>query len=150
MRSLAERTGVDPALVDDVVRGCVSQVGEQPVNIDRNAVLAAGWPERVPGTVVERQRGSSRQAVHFAGVRGGLRSVRPGGRRWCRVDEQGPDGAVVTAGPVLPFGPKMGARYGGVQFNQDVGAEMIAEKRGPVPPGDGRVRSPVPGAGGIR
>ena len=64
--ALAERDGLDPALVDDVIWGCVSQVGEQTLNIGRNAVLAAGWPESVPGTTVDRQCGSSQQAVHFA------------------------------------------------------------------------------------
>src|SRR5215469_966178 len=66
LRALAARTGLDPALVDDVVWGCVSQVGEQSWNVARSAVLAAGWPESVPGTTVDRQCGSSQQAVHFA------------------------------------------------------------------------------------
>src|SRR5829696_6649022 len=64
--ALADRTGLDPAVVDDVVWGCVSQVGEQAINVGRNAVLAAGWPESVPGTTVDRQCGSSQQTVHFA------------------------------------------------------------------------------------
>ena len=66
LRSIAQRTGIDPALVDDVVWGCVSQVGEQTFDIGRTAVLAAGWPETVPGTTIDRQCGSSQQAVHFA------------------------------------------------------------------------------------
>src|SRR5258706_5120833 len=66
LRALATRTGFDPADVDDVIWGCVSQVGEQSWNIGRSAVLAAGWPESVPGTSVDRQCGSSQQAVHFA------------------------------------------------------------------------------------
>ena len=66
LRALAERTRLDPSDVDDVIWGCVSQVGEQSWNIGRNAVLAAGWPESVPGTTVDRQCGSSQQAVHFA------------------------------------------------------------------------------------
>src|SRR5664279_3683815 len=66
LRSLVERTGIDPGLVDDVVWGCVSQVGEQTFDIGRTAVLAAGWPETVPGTTIDRQCGSSQQAVHFA------------------------------------------------------------------------------------
>ncbi len=66
LQALAERSGVDPALVDDVVWGCVSQVGEQTFDIARTAVLSAGWPESVPGTTVDRQCGSSQQAVHFA------------------------------------------------------------------------------------
>src|SRR6266516_7292205 len=66
LTALAERTGIDPAVVDDVVWGCVSQVGEQTFNVGRNAVLAAGWPETVPGTTVDRQCGSSQPAVAFA------------------------------------------------------------------------------------
>ena len=66
LKALVDRTGIDPGLVDDVVMGCVMQVGEQGVNIARNAVLAAGWPEHVPGTTVDRQCGSSQQAAHFA------------------------------------------------------------------------------------
>src|SRR3954467_8075399 len=63
LKALVDRTGIDPAIVDDVVMGCVMQVGEQGVNIARNAVLAAGWPETVPGTTVGRQCGSSQQAA---------------------------------------------------------------------------------------
>lgn len=66
LQAVAERTGVDSALVDDVVWGCVGQVGEQALDIARNAVLAAGWPESVPGVTVDRQCGSSQQALHFA------------------------------------------------------------------------------------
>src|SRR5262245_53598783 len=66
LQALAERAGIDPALVDDVIWGCVGQVGEQALNIARNAVLGAGWPESVSGTTVDRQCGSSQQAVHFA------------------------------------------------------------------------------------
>ena len=66
LNALVERNNLDPALVDDVVMGCVMQVGEQALNIGRNAVLAAGWPETVPSTTVDRQCGSSQQAIHFA------------------------------------------------------------------------------------
>ncbi len=66
LRAVAERTGLDPALIDDVIWGCVSQVGEQTFDIARTAVLSAGWPESVPGTTVDRQCGSSQQAIHFA------------------------------------------------------------------------------------
>ena len=65
LRSLAERTGIDPAVVDDVIWGCVMQIGEQTFDIARTSVLSAGWPESVPGTTVDRQCGSSQQAVHF-------------------------------------------------------------------------------------
>ena len=76
LRALAERTGIDPAVVDDVIWGCVRQVGEQTWNIGRNAVLAAGWPETVPGTTIDRQCGSSQQAVHFAAA-DGASAARP-------------------------------------------------------------------------
>src|SRR6187431_3492277 len=66
LKALAERNDLDPALVDDVIMGCVMQVGSQGLNIGRNAVLAAGWPESVPATTVDRQCGSSQQSAHFA------------------------------------------------------------------------------------
>src|SRR6516165_7787463 len=66
LRALIERNDIDPALIDDVIMGCVSQVGEQGVNIARNSLLAAGYPETTPGTTVDRQCGSSQQAAHFA------------------------------------------------------------------------------------
>ena len=77
MKTLVERNGVDPATIDDVVMGCVMQVGEQSLNVARNAVLAAGWPDSVPGTTVDRQCGSSQQAAHFAaqGVMAGAYDV---------------------------------------------------------------------------
>ena len=66
LKALISRTGIDPAVIDDVIMGCVMQVGEQGVNIGRNAVLAAGWPDSIPGTTIDRQCGSSQQAAHFA------------------------------------------------------------------------------------
>lgn len=66
LRELVARTGIDPTQIDDVIMGCVMQVGEQSLNIARNAVLAAGLPETIPGTTVDRQCGSSQQAAHFA------------------------------------------------------------------------------------
>ena len=77
LKALVDRTGIDPGLVEDVVMGCVMQVGEQGVNVARNAVLAAGWPEDIPGTTVDRQCGSSQQAAHFAaqGVMAGAYDV---------------------------------------------------------------------------
>ena len=66
LKALVERNDLDPALIDDVITGCVMQVGEQSLNIGRSAVLAAGWPEAVPATTVDRQCGSSQQAIHFA------------------------------------------------------------------------------------
>jgi acetyl-CoA acyltransferase len=126
--ALAERTGIDPAVVDDVYWGCVSQVGEQAWNVGRNAVLAAGWPETVPGTTIDRQCGSSQQAVHFAAaavISGQADLVVAGGvESMTRV----PMGANFMNGPGQPFGPKMLARYDNVMFNQGVGAEMIAAR----------------------
>ena len=102
LRALVERTGLDPAAVDDVVWGCVSQVGEQAINVGRNAVLAAGWPESVPGTTVDRQCGSSQQAVHFAAaavVSGQCDVVVAGGvESMSRV----PMGSSVASGVGLP------------------------------------------------
>src|ERR1700756_1586092 len=66
LKAIAERNKLDPALIDDVVMGCVMQVSEQSLNVARNAVLAAGWPEVGPATTVDRQCGSSQQAIHFA------------------------------------------------------------------------------------
>jgi acetyl-CoA acyltransferase len=77
LRSLAARNELDPSVVDDVIMGCVSQVGEQAFNVGRNAVLGAGWPESVPATTIDRQCGSSQQALHFAaqGVMAGAYDV---------------------------------------------------------------------------
>ena len=131
LNSLVQRAGVDPALVDDVIWGCVSQIGEQTFDIARTAVLAAGWPETVPGVTVDRQCGSSQQAVHFAAaglVAGQYDVVVAGGvESMSRV----PMGSTVAAGrrqPVLA-GVTLD-RYDGVFPNQGVGAEMIAEQWG--------------------
>jgi acetyl-CoA acyltransferase len=130
LRALADRTGVDPALVEDVVWGCVSQVGEQAINIGRSAVLAAGWPESVPATTVDRQCGSSQQALHFAAaavVSGQCDLVVAGGvESMSRV----PMGSSVGSGVGLPYGPLVMQRYGGVPFDQGVGAEMMASRWG--------------------
>src|SRR5205807_4205556 len=128
--ALAERTGIDPAVVDDVVWGVVSQVGEQGLNVGRNAVLGAGWPESVPGTTVDRQCGSSQQAVHFAAaavISGQVDVAVAGG---VEVMTRVPMGSSIGANAGFPFGPKMLARYAGQQINQGLGAEMIAEKWG--------------------
>ena len=128
LRALAERTGLDPASVDDVVWGCVSQVGEQSWNIGRNAVLGAGWPESVPGTSLDRQCGSSQQAVHFAAatvLSGQAELVVAGGvESMTRV----PMGS--SAAGQWPFGESVRERYGDGGFSQGVGAEMIAERWG--------------------
>src|SRR3954467_10628968 len=130
LQAIVERTGIDPALVDDVIWGCVMQVGEQTFDIARTAVLSAGWPESVPGTTVDRQCGSSQQSVHFAaaGVVSGQYDVAVAGgvEMMTRV----PMGASIGANVGFPFGPKMLARYEGQKINQGLGAEMIAEKWG--------------------
>jgi acetyl-CoA acyltransferase len=130
LESLAERTGIDPTAVDDVVWGVVGQVGEQALNVGRNAVLAAGWPETVPGTTVDRQCGSSQQAVHFAaaGVLSGQYDVAVAGgvEHMTHV----PMGASIGANAGFPLGPRFLARYEGQQINQGLGAEMIAERWG--------------------
>src|SRR5215207_7959450 len=128
--ALADRSGIDPAVVDDVVWGCVSQVGEQAINIGRNAVLAAGWPESVPGTSIDRQCGSSQQSLHFAAaavVSGQCDVVVAGGvESMSRV----PMGSSVGSGVGMPFGPLVSERYDGVVFNQGVGAEMMVQRWG--------------------
>jgi acetyl-CoA acyltransferase len=128
LTELAERTGIDPELVDDVVWGCVSQVGDQSSNVGRYAVLAAGWPETIPGTTVNRACGSSQQALDFAAqaVLSGQQDVVVAGgvESMSRV----PLGAARQGG--VPYGPKVTQRYDGFAFNQGIGAELIAEKWG--------------------
>jgi acetyl-CoA acyltransferase len=130
--ALVERTGLDPAVVEDVFWGCVSQVGEQTFNIGRNAVLAAGWPESVPGTTIDRQCGSSQQAVAFAAatvISGQADVVVAGGvESMSRVPMGSSHGEAIGAG--APLGPRFLERYDGVFPNQGVGAEMIAERWG--------------------
>ncbi|OBG41248.1 MULTISPECIES: thiolase family protein [Mycolicibacter] len=128
LNELMERTGTDPGIVDDVVWGCVSQVGDQSSNIGRYAVLAAGWPEHVPATTVNRACGSSQQALDFAvqAVMSGQQDIVVAGG--VEVMSRVPLGAARATGE--PFGPKALARYDGFVFNQGVGAEMICEKWG--------------------
>ena len=132
LQAIAGRSNLDPALVDDVIMGCVMQVGEQAVNVGRNAVLAAGWPESVPSTTVDRQCGSSQQAAHFAaqGVIAGAYDIVIAAGVECMT--RVPMGASVTSGPGMPFTKSMNDRYapvGGLQ-PQGIGAEMIADKWG--------------------
>ncbi len=126
LRALAERTSLDPALVDDVIMGCVSQVGEQTYNIARNAVLGAGWPESVPGVTIDRQCGSSQQAVHFAaqGVMAGAYDVvvAAGVESMSRV----PMGSSMAG--ANPFGEQMVERYHDQLIPQGLSAELIAEQ----------------------
>ena len=132
LRALVERSGVDPMLVDDVIMGCVSQIGEQAVNVARNAWLAAGLPEEVPATTIDRQCGSSQQAVQFAAqgiLAGGYQLVVAGGvEHMTRV----PMGSTMAGPgvPGVPFGPAMHDRYQGRLVPQGVSAELIAEKWG--------------------
>ena len=128
--ALVDRTGIDPALVDDVIWGCVTQTGEQSVNVGRNAVLAAGWPETVVATTIDRQCGSSQQAAHFAaaGVISGQYDVAVAGG--VEVMSRVPMGAAMTQGPGLPFGPRMLARYAGGLVPQGICAELIARRWG--------------------
>jgi acetyl-CoA acyltransferase len=132
LRALATRNELDPSVVDDVIMGCVSQVGEQAFNVGRNAVLGAGWPESVPATTIDRQCGSSQQALHFAaqGVMAGAYDVvvAAGVEVMSRVAM----GSSIGADSGWPFGPRVRERYepvGGL-VNQGIGAEMIADQWG--------------------
>ncbi|BBZ34018.1 thiolase family protein [Mycolicibacterium confluentis] len=127
LRELVARTGIDPAEVDDVIAGAVTQVGDQAVNIARNALLGAGFPESVPGTTVDRQCGSSQQAISFAaqGVQAGAYDIviAAGVESMSRV----PMGSSVTPGS-NPFGNDMAARYPEGLVAQGISAELIAAK----------------------
>ncbi len=131
---LVRRTGVDPAAVDDVIMGCVSQIGPQTMDIARQAWLSAGLPESVPGVTIDRQCGSSQQAVHFAaqGVLSGTQDlvVAAGVESMSMV----PMGSTVTlameAGMPLPFGQGWAERYGKQEISQFRGAQLICEKWG--------------------
>ncbi len=132
LRALASRNDLDPSVIDDVIMGCVSQTGEQAFNVGRNAVLAAGWPESVPATTIDRQCGSSQQAMHFAaqGVMAGAYDVvvAAGVEVMTRV----PMGSSIGKDSGFPFGPRVTERYepvGGLR-NQGIGAQMIAEQWG--------------------
>ena len=149
LKALAERNDLDTALVDDVIMGCVMQVGEQSLNVGRSAVLAAGYPESVPATTIDRQCGSSQQALHFGaqGVMAGAYDVVIGGG--VEVMSRTPMGSSVVRELGFPFGPRAMGRYterGGL-VSQGEGAELIAEQWGPQPPGPRRVLGPVPSAG---
>jgi acetyl-CoA acyltransferase len=133
LNALVERNNLDPLLVEDVITGCVMQSGAQSVNIGRNAVLAAGWPEDVPATTVDRQCGSSQQAAHFAAqaVMSGVHDVVVAAG--VEVMSLVPMGASVGDGRFgFPFGPRVGQRYADVGglVPQGISAEMIADKWG--------------------
>jgi acetyl-CoA C-acetyltransferase len=132
--ALLDRTGADPALVEDVIMGCVGQVGEQGINVARNAVMASRLPESVPGTSVDRQCGSSQQALHFAAqaVMSGAMDVviAAGVESMTRV----PMGLSAALPMKNGFGfyksPGLEEKYPGIQFSQFTGAEMVAKKYG--------------------
>jgi acetyl-CoA acyltransferase len=130
LEALIERNDLDPELVEDVIMGTVSQTGEQAYNVGRNAVLAAGFPESVPGVTIDRQCGSSQQSVHFAAqaVMAGAQDVviAAGVENMTRV----PMGVTAQQGPGLPFGARMLERYASGLVPQGISAEMIAEKWG--------------------
>src|SRR4051795_13618111 len=130
LKALVQRNDVDPALIEDVIMGCVMQVGEQGINIARNAALAAGFPESTVGTTIDRQCGSSQQAAHFAaqGVMAGAYDVviAAGVENMTRV----PMGASIVDGKYgFPFGPMMTGRYPNL-VPQGISAELISEKWG--------------------
>lgn len=128
LAALVQRTGVEPGLVEDVIVGCVSQVGEQGINVGRNAALAAGFPETVPGTTVDRQCGSSQQAIHFAAqgvISGAYDIVIAGGvESMTRV----PLGSSYAQGPGAPFGSQMLKRYDNGLVHQGISADLVAQK----------------------
>ena len=126
LTELAQRTGLDPDIVDDVVWGCVSQVGDQSSNIGRYSVLAAGWPEHIPGTTVNRACGSSQQALDFAvqAVMSGQQEVVVAGG--VEVMSRVPLGSARSTG--MPYGPKVLERYDDFSFNQGISAELICQK----------------------
>jgi acetyl-CoA C-acetyltransferase len=132
--SLIERSGADPALVEDVIMGCVGQAGEQATNVARNAVLSSKLPESVPATSVDRQCGSSQQALHFAAqaVMSGAMDIviAAGVESMTRVPMGTPSVLALKAGLGFYKGPKMEERYPNIQFSQFAGAEMVAKKYG--------------------
>ena len=131
LKALEERNNLDPALVDDVIMGCVMQVGEQSLNIGRNAVLAAGWPEEVPSTTIDRQCGSSQQSMHFAaqGVMAGAYDVVVAAG--VEVMTRTPMGASIVQGMGFPFPQEQLDRYSETGLPpQGIGADMIAVEYG--------------------
>lgn len=131
---LLDRTGIDPAAVEDVLMGCVSQVGEQSTNVGRNAVLASRLPESVPGTSIDRQCGSSQQALHFAAqavMSGSMDCVIAAGvESMSRVPMFTPSELPRKNGMGFYMGPQIQRRYPGIEFTQFMGAEMMAKKFG--------------------
>jgi acetyl-CoA acyltransferase len=133
LKALAERNDLDTELVEDVIMGCVMQVGAQALNVGRNAVLGAGWPESVPATTVDRQCGSSQQSAHFAAqgvIAGAYDVVVAAGVEVMSMVPMGASAMVKDVG--FPFGDNMGLRYAeqGGLVPQGISAELIADKWG--------------------
>src|SRR6202000_2375965 len=127
--ALVQRVGIDPEIVDDVIWGCVGQTGEQTFDIARTALLAAGWPDSVPGVAIDRQCGSSQQSVHFAAaglVAGHYDVVVAGG-----VESMSRVPMTAVVGDSNPFGPALQSRLGGRAPHPERGARTIAERGGP-------------------
>jgi acetyl-CoA acetyltransferase family protein len=134
LRELIARSGVDPAAVEDVIMGCVSQIGPQAIDISRTAWLSAGLPENVPGVTIDRQCGSSQQAVHFAaqGVLSGTQDlvVAAGVESMSQVPMGTSVGLPMEKGMALPFGQGWQERYGTQEISQFRGAQLVCEKWG--------------------
>jgi acetyl-CoA C-acetyltransferase len=134
LNAVADRSGIDPAAIEDVIMGCVSQGGEQGFQVGRNAVLASRLPESVPAVTIDRQCGSSQQAIQFAAqaVLSGTQDVviAAGVESMTRVPMGSTGMLFAQAGLGGPKSPKQEARYPGVQFSQFMGAEMMARKHG--------------------
>ena len=132
LNAILDKTGADPAIVEDVIMGCVSQVGEQSLNVARGAVLASRMPESVPATSVDRQCGSSQQALQFAAqaVMSGTQDIviAAGVESMTRVPMGLAAALPAQNGFGNPMSPAQRERYPNIQFSQFVGAEMIAEK----------------------
>jgi acetyl-CoA acyltransferase len=128
LQALVRRADLDPARIDDVIAGCVTQAGEQAVNIGRQGVLAAGWPEAVPATTIDRQCGSSQQAAHFAaqGVMAGAYDIVVAGG----VESMSRAPMMSSVLDADPYGPSIARRYPEGLVNQGVSAELIADKWG--------------------
>ena len=134
LAELVSRTGIDPAAVDDVIMGCVSQIGPQSIDIARNAWLSAGMPESVPGVTIDRQCGSSQQAVHFAaqGVLSGTQDlvIAAGVESMSQVPMGSNVALPMEKGMAPPFGQGWLARYGDQEISQFRGAQLMCEKWG--------------------
>ena len=134
LNALVDRSGIDPDAIEDVIMGCVGQIGEQATDVARNAVLASKLPEHVPGTSVDRQCGSSQQAVHFAAqaVMSGTMDVviAAGVESMSRVPMGSPSILAAKNGMGHYMSPEIRRKYPGPDFSQFIGAEMMVKKYG--------------------